>query len=232
MPRIILSLLLLFTLCLTPALAQVAPRVALARRIPEVSFSGTALSDAIEYLADASRANIHVNWRALESTGVAKDTPVNLRLRNAPLRKVLALVLTDAAGGSGTLSFYSAEGVIHITTRELADSDLITRIYPVQDLLVEVPDFDNAPDFNLQQSAQVGGGGGGGSLFGGGGGGESEKGTTRAERAQQLIDLIVDTVQPDVWAVNGGPATIRYFNGNLIVRAPRSVHEVLGFSSD
>jgi hypothetical protein len=31
-----------------------------------------------------------------------------------------------------------------------------------------------------------------------------------------------------VWRQNGGPASIRFFNGTLIVTAPRSVHEAIG----
>ena len=34
-------------------------------------------------------------------------------------------------------------------------------------------------------------------------------------------------LQPDIWQINGGTATIRFFNGSLIVTAPRSVHEAL-----
>lgn len=210
------------------AAPQVSPRMALARKLPEINLNAVALSDALDFLRDTSAANIHVNWRALENAGIGKDTPISVRLRGASLRKVLNIILTEAAGGADVLSFYSADGVLEITTRELADADMITRLYPIEDLLMEVPDFNNAPDFNIQQSAQVGGGGGGSSLFGGGGGeGESET-TTRAERAEALIQLIQDTIQPDIWADNGGTATIRFFNGSLVVRAPRSVHEALG----
>lgn len=205
---------------------QVSARAALNLRLPEVNFSSVALADVIEFIRDTSGANLHVNWRALEEVGVGKDTPVSIRLRGASIRKVLNLALTDAAGGADMLAFYPADDVIEVTTREIADSELITRVYPVEDLLVEVPDFDNAPDFNLQ--AASGTGGGGGQLFSGGGGQETDRGTTRTERAEQLISLIIDTIQPDIWAANGGTATIRFFNGSLIVRAPRSVHEALG----
>jgi hypothetical protein len=216
------------------ARGQAAAGASLNKRVPDVNFSAVALADAIEYVRDTSAANIHVNWRALEEIGISKDTPVNLRLRGAPLRKVLTLILTEAAGGADALTFYTADGVIEVTTRALADQDLVTRIYPVQDLLVEVPDFNDAPDFNLQQQQSAGRGGGGGqSIFSGsGGGGTEDAGLTRAERADQLIRLIVDTIQPDVWADNGGTATIRFFNGNLVVRAPRSVHEALGGPTD
>ena len=99
-----------------------------------------------------------------------------------------------------------------------------------------MPDFEG-PTFNLQnrtsQTSGSGGGGGGGgqSLFGGGNGGGSN-GTqdtpqSKAERADGLVKLIRDTVRPDVWRDNGGVASIRYFNGHLIVTAPRSVHEAL-----
>ena len=57
---------------------------------------------------------------------------------------------------------------------------------------------------------------------------EKNKGQTKEERAQQLLDVITSTIQPDIWQVNGGTAAIRFFNGNLIVTAPRSVHEALG----
>lgn len=206
---------------------SVSPRMALNTRLPEVNFASVALSDVIDFLRDTSGANIHVNWRAIESVGVSKDTPVSLRLRGATLRKVLNLALTDAAGGADLLAFFPSEGVLEITTREIADGEMVTRVYPVEDLLVDVPDFDNAPDFNLQAGGGSGGGGGQ-QLFSGGGGNEEDEGPTRSERAQQLIDLIVDTIQPDLWAVNGGRATITFFNGSLVVRAPRLIHEALG----
>jgi hypothetical protein len=228
----------LLTFCLSPmTFAQqrtMSPKAALNLRLPEVNLQSVALGDVLEFLRDASGANLHVNWRAIEQVGVGKDTPVSIRLRGATLRKILTLALTDAAGGADVLAFYPADEVIEVTTREIADSEMITIVYPIEDLLIDVPDFDNAPDFNLQQQNSGGrGGGGGGQLFSGGGGGEEEdEGSTREERAQQIIDLITDTIQPDIWAVNGGAATIRFFNGSLIVRAPRSVHEALGGKVD
>jgi general secretion pathway protein D len=222
-----------------PAQAVVSARRALDLALPNVNLDNVLLSDAIDFLRDVSGANVHVNWRALEAAGVGKDTQVNVRLRTVTLRKVLDLVLGEAGAGVA-LAYYVDQGVIEITTRELADKDLFTRVYPIQDLIVEVPDFIG-PDFNITQnntqtSGSGGGGGGGGSgqgLFGGGSSGTSgtngqEKQMTRAERAQALIDVITETIQPEIWNTNGGPAAIRFFNGNLIVTAPRSVHEALG----
>jgi hypothetical protein len=205
--------------------------------MPEMKFTGVTFGEAIEFLRDVSGLNIHVNWKALEAENVTPDTPVNIRVRAVSVRKVLNLLLSEASGGD-TLAWYVDAGVVEVTTRELADKKMYTRVYPVDDLLMEIPDFTNAPTFSLQstteQASSSGGGGGGG---GGSGGGlfensdterDREVGTTKAERAEQLVQLIKDLVRPEVWADNGGTAQIRYFNGSLIVTAPRSVHEAIG----
>jgi len=175
-----------------------------------------------------------VNWRALEGVGVGKDAQVNVKLRTVTLRKVLDLVLNEAGAGSA-LTYYVDQGVIEVTTREIADKEQFTRVYPIQDLIVDVPDFAG-PDLNITNNnsgggGRGGGGGGGSNLFGGGsssGGSNDEKIMTRTERADALIEVITSTIQPDVWQTNGGTAAIRFFNGSLIVTAPRSVHEALG----
>lgn len=207
-----------------PVLAAPNPaRSALNRTLPNLSFDGVTLADALEFLRDVSGANLHVNWPALETIGVSKDTPVNLRLRTVTLRKVLSLLLQEA--GSGTLTFFVDDGVIHVTTLELADRDMLTRVYPIQDLILEVPDFEG-PTLSLQTGS--GGGGGGQGFNAGQGSREEDEPPTRQERAEQIIELITAVIRPEVWQVNGGTSAIRFWNGNLIVTAPRSVHEALG----
>ena len=220
---------------LAPAASAQSARRTLGRVLPEVKFDGVALEECIDFLRDVSGANIHVNWRALEASGITQDTPVTLRLRSVSIAKVLSLLLNEAGGGD-TLAYDMDENVISITTKEQANQRLITRIYPVDDLLMEIPDFTDAPEFSLESSNDRGGGSGGG----GGGGGqgifgnqndqddEEEETKTKEERADDLVNLIKDVIEPDIWRDNGGIATIRYFQGNLIVMAPRSVHEQIG----
>ncbi len=79
-----------------------------------------------------------------------------------------------------------------------------------------------------------GGGGGGGS--GGGGGGnifgdpaDEKPRKTEQEKADELIEMIVQSVEPDSWEDNGGTAaSIRYYSGTFIVRAPDFIHRQLG----
>src|ERR1700722_19762269 len=100
---------------------------ALDRPLPEVRFSGSSLSDCIDFLANATSVNIAVDWKALEAAKVTKDMPITLRLSTSVrLAKVLTLIL-DQAAGAGVLTFYVDDGVLQITSQEQADKELITR---------------------------------------------------------------------------------------------------------
>lgn len=239
-------------------------RAALDRVLPEMKFTNVTLTDAMEFLRDVSGANLHVNWKSLEETGVTRDTNVNVRLRSVPLRKVLTVMLNDAAGGDN-LTYYVDEGVIEITTRELADRKMYTKVYPVEDLIMDIPEFAGSSGGGLGGIGGLSGGtsggtngtsggrggsgggysgggssgGGGGGSFGGGGGGSGggtgsggETGMTKQQRADGLVQLIMDIIRPEIWQPNGGPASIKYWNGALIVTAPRSVHEAIGGTLD
>src|SRR3954469_22604892 len=157
--------------------ANAQTRAQLDRVLPAVNFANVTLKDAIDFLRDVSGSNIHVNWKAIEAAGITQDTAINIKLRQVSLRKVLSLLLSEASGGQG-LTFYIDDGVIEITTTEIADNAMYTVVYPVQDLLVEPPPFIEPPQFDLSYassrgSAGGGRGGGGGSKGGGGGGGGS-----------------------------------------------------------
>ena len=89
-----------------------------------------------------------------------------------------------------------------------------------------------------------GGGGGGGGGFGGGSGGGGSGGRgggifgdpeddpdrmTEKEKVDQLIDLIIEIVEPDSWIEAGGDdASIRYYQGTLIIRAPDFIQRQIG----
>jgi hypothetical protein len=216
--------------------SHMSGRHALDRPMPELKFNATPLSDVIDFLADTTNANFSVDWKALDAAHVAKDAPVTLRLSGKiPLHKVLDLILKQAAGDA-VLTYHVDAGVIEITSQEADDKVMISRTYPIQDLLFQPTDYTNAPDLSLQTASQgqTGGAGGGGgssgqSLFQGSGssGSQQTPTATQKERADEIIKLITDTVKPELWQVNGGTATIQFFRGSLIVNAPRSIHELL-----
>ncbi len=88
------------------------------------------------------------------------------------------------------------------------------------------------------------GGGGFGSGFGGpyigggsGYGGSLSPGGTRrtitlqegrAMRAQEVVELIINAIEPNAWERNGGDwASIKYHDGALVVRAPDFIHRAI-----
>ncbi|HVT90610.1 MAG TPA: hypothetical protein VHD56_17275 [Tepidisphaeraceae bacterium] len=204
---------------------QPSAKRALEANIPDLRFDNISLSDAINFLRDTSGVNFHVNWSAIEAAGITKETTINIRLRSVSLKKILNLVLNEAGHGT-ILTYYIDDNVIEVTTRELADRQLIMIVYPVGDLIVEVPDFEG-PSFQIQATQTGRGGGGGGNLINGNNTTNTRQNMTRNDLAQQLIDTIQAIIQPEIWDTNGGPAAMRFYNGSLIVTAPRSVHEAL-----
>ncbi len=115
-------------------------------------------------------------------------------------------------------------GAIQIGPKQRLNATRRTVVYDIHDLLFEIPYFDNAPEFDLNTVLQSGSGGGGQSPFGGGNN-QADDREDRATRAQQIIDLIQNTVEPDEWIdLGGSSASITYLPENLIVTAPDYVH--------
>src|SRR5580698_7722776 len=180
---------------------------ALNRSLPELKFDGVALSDCIDFLRDVSGSNINVNWKALAEANVQKDAPITVRLYGVPLRKALSVILDEATGGEA-LTFYTEDNVIEVTTKAVADKIMYVRVYPIEDLILDIPDFADAPKFDLTAASGSGsgssgsggggggGGGGGSGLFGGGGSSTTAKEPvkTKEQRADDLVQLIMATI--------------------------------------
>jgi hypothetical protein len=84
------------------------------RVLPEVSFSGVALADVIDFMRDVTGKNIFVNWRELEAAGIKKDSPVEARLRNTTLSTTLKAVLESVSDGKSVVEFGFEDDVISI----------------------------------------------------------------------------------------------------------------------
>jgi hypothetical protein len=126
-----------------------------------LEFVDTPLSDAIDFIASLHTITILIDETALTDVGIPTDEPVNLILNGVKLRSALKIMLE----GLG-LTWVVEDEVMKITTSEIAEEKMQTRVYPVGDLVI-------SPTVQLQNVGQAGGGalGGGGGLGGGGQGG-------------------------------------------------------------
>jgi len=201
---------------------------------------------ALEWWSNSTGIPLVANWRSLENQGVDPDKAISLKLRFIPAGKLLSLIIAEMSPDIGIDMMYQiTPWYVRILTREEANKQTVMRIFDIRDLLHSPPDFTNAPAFDLNSalsntnsggSTGGGGGGGGGSLGQGifSQGMDNRKLNTKsaAERGEEIAQLVRDTIEPQVWQANGGEyASIKYFNGQLIVKAPLYVQAQIGISS-
>jgi len=128
-----------------------------------------AFEEVIEELATGQGVNITVIWNDLEAVGVDRELPVTLRFASeVKFRKALSEILDQVGGGETKLGYVVNEGVIKIATQQLLDQEVYIDVYPIEDLLLNVPDF-TGPEVSISDEGGEGGGGTGGGGFGGGG---------------------------------------------------------------
>ncbi len=199
-----------------------------------IQFREQRLEDVITFITELTGADIEPLWMDdRNAEGLDKDQPVSLRANRVTALKLLEMALDQAAGPA---SFYSGGntwqvtewGAIECGSKERLAMRRRVEVYPIDDLLFIIPDYDEAPEIDLQSVLQSG--------RGGGGGGQSpfrdaqqerEELRPRSERAEEIIDILTALVEPEQWTTGGGTSTMRYFQGGIIVSAPDFVHRQL-----
>lgn len=135
----------------------------------ELEFNATPLQDCATFLQDLHQIPIQIDVKALEEAGLAIDTPVDRTLKGVSLRSALKLML-----GAMDLTYMIQNEVLMITTPEKASANLVTKVYPVADLVIPIQSTGFSGGFGGLGGSSSGfggmGGGGGGGMGGGMGG--------------------------------------------------------------
>lgn len=198
-----------------------------------IEFRETRLEDVMRFVTEVTQADIDVMWiDDRDSVGLDKETPVTVNFQKGTVLDLIEKVLekaSDPSIGGGNAWQMSQFGTLQIGPKERLNKWRRLEIYSIADLLLEVPDFNRAPEFDLQavlQSTGQQGGGSGQSPFRDNQQGTGSSFTKDAEgKTNDLISIITTLVEQDQWVDNGGTAaTIRPFQGNLLVNAPDYVH--------
>ena len=137
-----------------------------------VKFDQTKAKDAFAYLRQLLGVQMLVRWSddPGASDGFDPETPITLEMGNAQALVVLERMIEMSTTEPATWQLRQGYLEVGPKSRLNARNALETQIYPIRDLLFEAPNFDNAPEFNLNQAVQQGN-------QGGGGGGNSPSGT-------------------------------------------------------
>lgn len=229
--------------------SEINRQVDLRMREPiDVDFEAHKLETSISHIRENTNVNFVVNWTAMNNVGIEPDMPITLKIKNVPASQALKLVLEQASANNelDPVSFAIKDGIVEISTlRDLKRRTAFLRSYDIRDLLVQVPNFDGAPSFDLgsalSSSSSVGGGSGSGSGGGGGGRGRSvnlfgDSGTddndedgddARLQRVTEILELIrTQTGTQQDWVEFGGDvSSVRELNGLLLVRTTPGTHD-------
>jgi len=195
---------------------------------PSFEFENMAVKDVLTYMSEVGKFSV-VYDNALQEAGIdLAARTVSVRLSRMTYEAALNLILPKEVG-------YRIEaGYILITTLEKSWLPLKTALYSIQLAMAEIPDFTDAPRFEVgnvlrQATAATSGGGGGAGLF---------TTTTKPEdtgRAtpERIIELVKKFVKNQndrriaPWDDEGGPATIQYLGGRLIVSQTEHGHRAI-----
>jgi hypothetical protein len=223
----------------TPAKAAVSSVVGGERAIREalreptsLQFVETPLQDVIDYLREKHHIEIQLDKKELESMSIGPDTLVTRSLRGISLRSALKLMLDEMG-----LKFVIHNEVLLITSPTKSESDefLVTKMYPVADLVIPIQDHPYAGGLlpNGLEPTSPGGPGGSGqvgpfvvSVIPVVGPAAAKPTTVRVADFDSLIELITTTVAPKSWDCNGGQGPIAVYppDLSLVVSQTQEVH--------
>lgn len=116
----------------------------------DIDFEDTPLEEVAEFLSDLYGINVVLDTHALAEIGVNGSSAVSIRVRGVSMRSALRLALQ---GLDPEVTFAVHDEVLWITTQEKAQQYLITRSYPVADLVLPIQNLDFAGSGGLNSGA-------------------------------------------------------------------------------
>ena len=214
-----------------------------------IEFSGFKFKDVVQFLRDVGNVSIYVDWGAVQAAGIDDAAPVNVKLINVTFEKALKTVLEDVSGGQVDLRYVVAEGVITISTKEDLDTNTITKVYAVRDLVGKGELSDRQKELLLDAMVEAlrrPVGESAGERFPNNSARPAQEAgpsfaevyqrrihdltealadTLEARRARQLIAVIQAAVELDSWIDEGGTVgAAKYFKGTLTVTQTHDAH--------
>ncbi len=215
-----------------------------------VDFDQTPAREVFDYFGTTLGINLIVRYNDdAIGHGIDPQTPITLSAEDMFAVEVLELVLEQCAAVEAcTWQLHNSFLEVGTKDRLSSPSAREVRVYRIDELIYEPRRFNNAPAVGINHLYPGSGYGGyarpyvgrfsgayGSGYYGGypGGYGGSIGPTVatpttdqrKSQRAQEIVNLIIDTIEPNAWTQTGGEwATIRYHDGSLVISAPDFIH--------
>jgi hypothetical protein len=143
-----------------------------------LNFSDTPLKQVIDDLRSWQGIHVYLDQEALDAEGISIDRPVTIKLQDVALKTALTLLLKQAH-----LTYVVKDDVLQITTEAEARGKLMTRTYPVADLI----DADASALLGMDVPPWI-----------------------KLNKEETLVSFITYNVLPRSWADVGGKASIEF----------------------
>ncbi len=196
-----------------------------------IEFEGNRLEDVLNFFEEVADIQIEAKWiNERHAVGLDKDFVINLKVENMPVVNALERVLDRTIEDDLDQPTWQLNnwGEVEVGPRSRLNARKYVKLYPVQDLLFEIPDFTDVPTLDIDDVLDQGGGGGGGGGIFDNPQSDPGIGTPEREEVERLVRIIQTFVEEDQWAANGGDGgTIRYFRGALVIRGADYMHRAL-----
>jgi len=115
---------------LTPAEAKIQEVL---KETTTFDFNNMTLQDIADYLTDRYGIEVLLDTRALDNAGIASDALVKSKLKGISFRSALRLTLRPM-----NLKYMLKDEALLITTPEVADQEMVVKVYPVDDLVTPI----------------------------------------------------------------------------------------------
>lgn len=176
--------------------------------IAPIELRNVPAGEALVWWSKATGIDLTLNRAAMQEDGLDLDRPVTLVVTRMSARRLL-LRLAELASPDQRLICELSPYAVDVMTKAQANRNPVVRMYDVADLLVPIGE--------MVQVAAAGSAGTSPGLR-----------APAARGGDEVSRLIRRLIEPSVWDENGGTATIEYFQGKLIVKAPLYVQMQIG----
>ncbi|QQE11170.1 hypothetical protein JD969_16970 [Planctomycetota bacterium] len=199
-----------------------------------VKMAGKPAREAIDQWSKRTGIKVVINWSKLELEGIDPEQPLTMEFKAIPASQLLDLMLRQISPDEKLIT-RTTDWYIAVMTKRQAMRHRVVRTYHIGELTMDIPDFNNAPSFDLNDALSNTSSGGSRSgsssqnLFGDEANDDSVR-KTKTARGNEIAELVMQTIEPGIWAP-AGPCTARYYRGNLIVNAPLYVQEQIGIAA-
>jgi hypothetical protein len=163
-----------------------------------VKYEDARFKAVLEDLRERTKLNLFVDPNSERDLNLDYDDPINFKTDKATVRTILKTILAQKG-----LTYIIKEGNIQVMTPERASKETVVRAYPVSDLVMPI-----------NQQAMVN------PLFG-----PQLQQMQMMQNAQQLINVIQLTTDPQYWQPNGPGVIVFIANPpTLLIRASAEMH--------